>query len=137
AAMLAGACLALRKNRARVRYWLWLAASAKFLVPFSLLVSLGARLEVTPSAPVLPAMPAMRVERISSSFAPVPPAIRMPAAGKRKLSDVLGVVWLGGILLVSATWIRRWNQLRKLRRQATPAPLDFAIPVAVSPAAIE
>src|SRR5689334_5959054 len=33
--------LALRKNQARARYWLWLAASLKFLVPFALLVSLG------------------------------------------------------------------------------------------------
>ena len=34
--------LALRKNRAAVRYWIWLAASVKFLIPFSLLVSAGA-----------------------------------------------------------------------------------------------
>src|ERR1035437_6450120 len=27
--------LALRANHARARYWLWLAASVKFLVPFS------------------------------------------------------------------------------------------------------
>src|ERR1700728_2892509 len=33
--------LVLRKNHARVRYWLWLAASVKFLVPFALLVALG------------------------------------------------------------------------------------------------
>jgi hypothetical protein len=30
--------LALRRHRAQVRYWLWLAASVKFLVPFALLV---------------------------------------------------------------------------------------------------
>jgi bla regulator protein BlaR1 len=30
--------LTLRNNHARTRYWLWLAASVKFLVPFSLLV---------------------------------------------------------------------------------------------------
>ena len=36
--------LALRKNRAAVRYWIWLAASVKFLIPFSLLVSAGAQL---------------------------------------------------------------------------------------------
>ena len=36
--------LALRKNQARVRHHLWLAASLKFLVPFSLLVSLGSHL---------------------------------------------------------------------------------------------
>lgn len=33
--------LALRKNSAAVRYWVWLAASLKFFVPFSLLVSIG------------------------------------------------------------------------------------------------
>ena len=36
--------LALKKNRAQVRYWLWLAASVKFLIPFSLLVSAGSYL---------------------------------------------------------------------------------------------
>ncbi len=36
--------LALRKNQARVRHRLWLAASLKFLIPFSLLTSLGAHL---------------------------------------------------------------------------------------------
>src|SRR5580704_15998757 len=34
----------LRKNRASVRFRLWLAASVKFLVPFSLLVSAGSHL---------------------------------------------------------------------------------------------
>ena len=35
--------LPLRRNQARVRYWIWLAASIKFLVPFSVLVALGNR----------------------------------------------------------------------------------------------
>src|ERR1700733_10045101 len=34
---------ALKKNRAAVRYWLWLTASVKFLIPFSLLVAVGGR----------------------------------------------------------------------------------------------
>ena len=33
--------LALRNNRAAVRHAVWLAASVKFLIPFSLLMSLG------------------------------------------------------------------------------------------------
>jgi bla regulator protein BlaR1 len=37
--------IAFRKNRAQVRYWLWLSASFKFLVPFSLLMSFGSHLE--------------------------------------------------------------------------------------------
>src|SRR5262245_25307148 len=32
--------LALRKNAAGVRHWVWVSASVKFLVPFSLLISL-------------------------------------------------------------------------------------------------
>ena len=35
--------LALRKNQASLRHHLWLAASLKFLLPFSLLISLGSR----------------------------------------------------------------------------------------------
>jgi uncharacterized protein (TIGR03435 family) len=34
----------LRKNQARIRYWLWMTTSAKFLIPFSLLVNLGSHL---------------------------------------------------------------------------------------------
>ena len=33
--------LALRRNWAQTRYWLWLAASVKFLVPFALLMTIG------------------------------------------------------------------------------------------------
>jgi hypothetical protein len=33
--------LALRTNRARVRHWLWLTASCKFLIPLSVLIALG------------------------------------------------------------------------------------------------
>jgi len=40
--------LTLRKNRAAVRYSIWLAASAKFLIPFALLVSAGSQLDGEP-----------------------------------------------------------------------------------------
>ena len=46
--------LALRKNQACVRYWVWFAASAKFLVPFSLLVWLGAFVPRRVAAPPAP-----------------------------------------------------------------------------------
>src|SRR5437868_13679070 len=42
--------LAFRKNRAQVRYWLWFSGSLKFHIPFSLLMSLGSRLEWAPPA---------------------------------------------------------------------------------------
>src|SRR5450432_862030 len=45
--------LTLRKNHARARYWLWLAASVKFLVPFSWLISLGSRMSWMHAASVI------------------------------------------------------------------------------------
>ena len=45
--------LAVRKNRASVRYRIWMAASVKFLIPFSAMVSLGSRFGWR-SAPVTP-----------------------------------------------------------------------------------
>lgn len=36
--------LTLQRNRASARHWLWMAASVKFLVPLSLLVSAGNQL---------------------------------------------------------------------------------------------
>jgi len=46
--------LTLRRNRAAVRYWLWLAASVKFLLPFSLLVSTGTELARRSATPIEP-----------------------------------------------------------------------------------
>jgi len=43
--------LTLRTNRAQVRYYVWFTASAKFLIPFSLLVGLGALVPHRAAAP--------------------------------------------------------------------------------------
>lgn len=37
--------LVLRENRPRVRHWVWVAASLKFLVPFRLLIAIGNSIE--------------------------------------------------------------------------------------------
>ena len=41
--------LFLRKHHAKARHWLWLAASLKFLIPFSLLISVGSRMSPAPA----------------------------------------------------------------------------------------
>ena len=49
--------LALRRNGARIRFWLWFAASLKFLLPFTLLAALGTEIAHLLPAPrlVIPA----------------------------------------------------------------------------------
>src|SRR5580700_5829769 len=90
AGVVALACLALRRNSPRLRYWLWFAASMKFLIPFSLLVSTGARIQLPPDTP---ALHAVTVQQISTYFAPVAVA---PAKATIPWSWALAAIWLAG-----------------------------------------
>jgi len=71
--------LALRENRAQLRYAVWLAASIKFLVPFSLLVSLGSLVDWR-AAPAVPAPVTSAIGQISQPFAKPFPAVVAPAS---------------------------------------------------------
>src|SRR5438046_7504082 len=76
--------LILRKNHARVRYWLWLAASVKFLIPFSLLVALGSYLSGAHTAAGSNASFYIAVEEISQPVTqptmPVIPQVALSTA---------------------------------------------------------
>jgi bla regulator protein blaR1 len=129
------AAVALRKNSPRARYWLWLAASVKFLIPFSLLVWTGSRIELPPTAPSLHAT---TVEEISAYFAPVlmqPPATPMQAAFL--WPNVLAAMWLFGASFLMIRWLRSWRAIRKSASRGTKLPLRFPVPVLSSPSAIE
>lgn len=58
--------LALRNNRAAVRYWIWLAASVKFLIPLSLLISIGSHLHWQTAPDLVQPQVSIAMERISS-----------------------------------------------------------------------
>ena len=65
--------LAFRKNRAQVRYSLWLSASVKFLVPFVLLMNLGNSLWTTfaakrIAAELAPPAVSLTVQQIAQPF---------------------------------------------------------------------
>src|SRR5882757_10301529 len=68
AALAALLALALRRNQARTRYWLWMIASLKFLIPFSLLVAAGGYLR--PAGPIPAAKPEVSavLEQITQPF---------------------------------------------------------------------
>src|SRR6202012_3528021 len=70
--------LVLRRNSSKVRYWVWLSASLKFLTPFALLVSLGslvpqsAQRRAPAPAGVLPGSIVQIVEPFSPASVNVP-----------------------------------------------------------------
>ena len=130
--------LPLKQNRAAVRYWLWLAASVKFLLPFSLLVSTGSQLGQR-TAPVIELPPwSFAVEQISHPFtalAAAPQIVAPPALNP--IPAILLGIWLCGIAVSVVLWLRCWRQMRAARRAATPLPLDVPIPVVSSSTRVE
>jgi uncharacterized protein (TIGR03435 family) len=122
--------LLLRKNQARIRYWLWMAASAKFLIPFSLLVSLGSHLP-RPSHVVAPKTGAyVAIEEISQPFLegtvlnkPIAIPVSQPAVSHVPIHIVpvmLAVVWLIGFITMMSFWCVQWRRISRLVRSATP-----------------
>ena len=104
AAAIALVTLALRRNSPRVRYWLWFAASMKFLLPFSLLVSTGSRM---PLSHGVPAFHAVTVQQMSFVFSPVVTPVRQPFPWIW--------VWAAGVLFFAARWFRNWCFVKTAR----------------------
>lgn len=121
--------LVLRNNRAPVRYCLWLAASVKFLVPFSLLVMAGSQFEFRTAPAAMPiAFPAL-VNGISQPFL-VPastPLLTNVRVGSDIVPTVLICAWFGGFLFVTLGWARQWRRIRAAVRSASPLNLDLPI----------
>lgn len=127
--------LPLRHHQARARYWLWLVASVKFLVPFALFVdlgvSLGARLGLFASASQASAAAlsgfSLAVDYVSQPFAPVARSMQaptnLPAVQGHPIllplvAGVLAAVWLCGFVAVVAVWCVRWRRIAAVARQA-------------------
>ncbi|MGB7170030.1 MAG: M56 family metallopeptidase [Acidobacteriaceae bacterium] len=124
--------LALRRNAARVRYRLWMAASLKFLVPFSLLMALGARLPWPAHLERTQPAIAAAVEGVAQPLlVPWPVTVDSGfAAGARVehpatdwLPLALVVLWVAGTLLLLGRWTASWLQLRAAVRRGEPMTL--------------
>ena len=131
--------LALRKNRASVRYRLWLAASVKFLIPFSLLVAAGSQFAWRTAPAIRPSPVSSAMDQISQPFAlavdAVPPVAAAPSSNPAPA--LLLSVWFCGFAVSVAVWYRWWQRFRAAARAATPLNLDLPIPVMTSPARLE
>lgn len=133
-----------RKNRAHVRYCLWLTASVKFLVPFALLMNLGnslwsafaARQIATRLAP--PAV-SVTVQQIADPFAdslPFVPSGPLPHTANSITVAILGV-WICGFLGVVLLRSRSWLRVRASVRASTPIDIQTKVAVRSSSGLLE
>lgn len=127
--------LMLRKNQARARYWIWLAASLKFLVPFSFLIGVGNDVigkywrSLSSSDGIETGIP-FAMDQLSQPFTQptmsvvrrtVPAAVsQFPSSAVHLLPAIVATVWLCGFLWVICTWCVRWRRMLVAMRQAMP-----------------
>ena len=138
---------ALRKNQARTRYWLWMAASAKFLVPFSLLIAAGAWLRPATAVPVPNQALSTAMTEIAEPFfyTSSPATVSNGAVAANNLvthgADLFPVLlltlWACGSLIVAFSWWRKWSTIRATVRAASPIALAADVPVLSSPSLLE
>ena len=126
--------LILRKNHARIRYWLWFAASLKFLIPFSLLISIGNSIDLGwGPEPTATSTERSFIQIINQPFEAqiqsfVTPTTESPGPSPSNWIPVLvPTVWLCGSLVVLLTWWRRSRRVSNSIRHAEPLTDDRII----------
>ncbi|HLK63541.1 MAG TPA: M56 family metallopeptidase [Bryobacteraceae bacterium] len=139
-ALLAGLlALVLRKNSPKVRYWVWLSASLKFLLPLALLVSLGSvvpRPAPQPLSVAAPAFPSTLVQ-IAEPFPPAPRDLVPAHTPRYWVSVAIGAVWALGFLAIMLARCRSWLGVRAALRAATPIELPIPVRALITPGAEE
>ena len=131
--------LALKSNGARARYWVWFAASLKFLLPFSLLMLIGRRVgwPTASAAPLVREVLTQTWQPLTAVLAPPPLAWQAAPAADSHVSLVLLLLWAAGAVVLLARWLVGWVRLRSLLRGAIAAPIEAPIPVRFVPAPFE
>jgi bla regulator protein BlaR1 len=117
--------VALRRNQARIRYWLWFCASVKFFVPFTLLITFGSRLEWAPTArQITPPAVSSAMGQISQPFSdfvlvaePTAPSTRGDVGPF--MVAILALLWLAGTTALALTRFRLWRRVRAVVRTST------------------
>jgi beta-lactamase regulating signal transducer with metallopeptidase domain len=116
--------LMLRANSASLRHWIWLLASVKFLVPFSLLFLIGSFIGM-PAARIADEQPLKLGDALQSASRLVSPTGALRATesvGSEAFLIALFSIWIGGTLFVGLRWLLAWRAADLLARAARPAP---------------
>jgi bla regulator protein BlaR1 len=132
--------LLLRTNRARARHWVWLAASWKFLVPFSVLISVGGHMHSRTAPQATQSNLSVAIDEVSQPFtAPTASLVPMTAAppAASTVAALLWTIWACGFLGITCSWWVRWRRIRAAVRTGSPLGLELPIRAVSSPMLLE
>ena len=119
--------LLLRSNAASLRHSLWLTASIKFLVPFSLLVGLGERLPLRTAPVAPPRSVSVVVNVVGTPFPTINRAVgtlQPPEQPSSRLHNAVVALWFCGFAGCVGWWFLGWRQIRRALRRGVPLHLD-------------
>lgn len=134
--------ISFRKNRAELRYWLWLSASLKFLVPFSLLIGLGIRVwDAFPAGTIAAHIAAPSVSQAMVDITqPFPQTFAQISAVHHMtswISIAILTLWALGFVCIVLMHTRSWFLVRAAVRTSAPMNITAAIPVRSSATLVE
>lgn len=126
-----GLTLACRRNAAAIRYWIWFAASAKFLVPLALLQQLGDQVGRTLPDPL--AVAPSLIEAANAMFIPsVPRGISDGMAPQ--IVAVAIAIWTLGAAMLCLRWFLQWRSVRSMLESSSQVSMHLPTPVRITSA---
>src|SRR5688500_1515279 len=145
AAAVALLSLGFRRNSARLRYGLWLAASVKFLVPFAMLAAAGGLLEWQQApAPIRSVVASPGVRDFNAPFAAMwsdPTPMVAAAAQPQWIALLFFTAWACGFTAIVLRRVRQWREIHAAVRSSTPfaaaTPVPAGIEIRIAPTVLE
>src|ERR1700730_18073165 len=129
--------LAFRKNRAQVRYWFWLSASLKFLVPFSLLMRLGGHLEWVPTAKITTQPVSFTVMQITQPFPDTLSFAPSTSGATAWFPIAILGLWMCGFGVIALVRFKAWLRIRAAVRSSSSLKMPAKVEVRSSPGLLE
>jgi uncharacterized protein (TIGR03435 family) len=127
-----------------------MTASAKFLLPFSLLIVAGERLRTMISAPIQRPVLTKMMQQMTEPFPQVAPSaaiapVNVIATAAPHATNVWPVIlpsillatWLCGFVFIALSWVRGWLQIRASVRTSRRMALLAEVPVYCAPQRLE
>lgn len=133
--------MAFRSSGAHIRYWLWFAASLKFLLPFWLLLSLGSHLASFSTARSVGAMASTATSQTVLQLSQPFSESLTPTTSRANHSDntlaVAWCVWALGCAGVMLIRYRGWLRIRAAVRASSASGIPSTVEIRSTPGLIE
>lgn len=137
--------LAFRTNKAQVRFWLWLSASLKFLIPFALLSIVGSHIGtwappssvegIGAAAPIFLAAESSHFS--GETLEGVGSSAGASSINRTTLYKAIAGVWLCGVVCVALLRLRGWRRIRLLIRRSVSTGIAAPVEIRASPGVME